>query len=88
MRIQQPEQNKPTITDIRVMAASLGFDVRGGGEHDGTLDMDKRGNSTLGGTWSNNQAGFDDAYGYLVRYQHTLEQINASRSQHKEKKRR
>jgi hypothetical protein len=70
---------KPTLGDIEALAAELVFDVRGGGEHDKTFDLDKRSDRSLGGTWRNDQVGITDAYGYLVRYQLTLEKSDQAR---------
>ncbi len=80
MSTPQP-QGKPTLNDIKVLATELEFDFSGGGEHDGTFDLDKRGDRSTGGTWSKNQAGIDDAYGYLIRYRHLLAQIDQARSE-------
>ncbi len=71
----------PTFSDVVEVATQLEFDVSGGGEQDGTFDLDKRGDRSLGGTWSKNQAGLNDAYGYLIRYRHMLEQIDQVRGQ-------
>jgi hypothetical protein len=79
--VRQSDNNKPTLTDIRVLAIQLEFDFRGGGEQDGTFDLDKRGDRSIGGTWSKNQAGIDDAYGYLIRYRHQLASIDQARGQ-------
>lgn len=70
---------KPTLGAIRALAADLEFDFRGGGEHDGVFDLIKRSDRTLGGTWSNNQVGIEDAFGYLVRYRLTLERSDQAR---------
>ena len=82
MNAQQSENNRPTLTDIQALAAQLQFDFSGGGEQDGMFDLDKQGDPSLGGTWSKNEAGIDDAYGYLVRYQQTVQQIDRTQQGH------
>lgn len=81
MRSTPQPQGKPTLNDIKALATQLEFDFRGGGEQDGTFDLDKRGDRSTGGTWNKNQAGIEDAYGYLIRYRHQLAQIDQARGQ-------
>jgi hypothetical protein len=69
---------KPTLVDIQTLAAELEFDVRGD-EHGETFAMNKRSDRSVGGTWSNNQTGIQDAYDYLVRYRLTVEKSDQAR---------
>ncbi|MGH9829945.1 MAG: hypothetical protein ACREDR_42580 [Blastocatellia bacterium] len=69
---------KATLSDIRELAGELEFDVRDA-EQDGMFAMYKRSDRSIGGIWSNNQAGIQGAYNYLVRYRRTLEQSDQAR---------
>jgi hypothetical protein len=69
---------QPTLVDVQTLAADLEFDVRGD-EHDETFALHKRSDRSVGGTWSNTQAGLRDAYDYLVRYRLTLENSDQAR---------
>jgi hypothetical protein len=77
---QEPINNKPTLADIETLATQLEFDFAGCPQ-ECWFDLDKRGNSSLGGTFRNDEAGIAEAYGYLVRYRHTLEQLDQARGQ-------
>jgi hypothetical protein len=55
-----------TFEDVEQLANQLDFIVVG---NDFTFDMDKRGESLLGGTWVNTPQGLENAYQYLVNYQ-------------------
>jgi hypothetical protein len=80
LREQQEVSNKPTLADIEVLATQLEFNFDGSPREE-WFDLDKRGNSSLGGTYRNNAAGIKEAYDYLVGYRHTLEQLDQARSQ-------
>lgn len=77
---QQPANNTLTLADIEALAAQLEFDFAGSTQ-EYWFDLDKRGNSSLGGTFRNDEAGIREAYGYLVSYRHTLEQLDQARGQ-------
>jgi hypothetical protein len=77
---QQPANNRLILADIEALATQLEFDFAGSPQ-EYWFDLDKRGNSSQGGTFRNDEAGIREAYGYLVRYQHTLEQLDQVRGQ-------
>lgn len=77
---QEPAASIPTLADIRELATQLEFDFAGSPQEH-WFDLDKRGNSSLGGTFRNDEAGIAEAYSYLTRYRHTLEQFDQARGQ-------
>jgi hypothetical protein len=66
-------QQKRTLDELKKEAEALGFTLK---TEEKFFDMDK---GELGGTFTYDEAGIEEAYDYLVRYRRRLEQINELR---------
>ena len=66
------QQNQRTLDEVRDTAEELGFTLTIEGQF---LELTK---GEFGGRFLDTETGRAEAYDYLVRYKHRLEQINES----------
>jgi len=76
-----PQHNALTLQDIKTLAVQLGVQFRGSPDEP-VFDLDSTNGYIFAGTFENSQAGIEVAYGDLVRFGQTLEQVR----HHMEKK--
>ena len=67
------QQQKRTLDEVKKEAEALGFSLT---TEEQFFEMSK---GAFGGTFTHNEAGIGEAYDYLVRYRHRLEQLRESR---------
>ncbi len=66
-------QQKRTLDELKKEAGALGFTLK---TEEKFFEMDK---GELGGTFTYDEAGIEEAYNYLVRYKQRLSQIRELR---------